>query len=77
MALLDALKPKEQPLECVLPCTGPLYSSPQGLDGFIEPPLASPLGGLAMARILLNIRHHSSIEERLSIRLRIEPAIEI
>ena len=77
MAPLDALKPKEQPLACVLPCKGPLDSSPQGMDGCIEQPLAPPLGGLAMARIFLNVRNHSGIEDRLSIRLRIELAIEI
>ena len=47
------------------------------MNRFIEPPLAPSLGTLAIARILLDVRNHPRIEDRLAIRLGIEPTIEI
>jgi hypothetical protein len=76
VALLDGLKPEQQPLACVLPRTRPLYSIPSRMHCFIEQAQAPPLGTLALARILLDVRHHPSMEDRLAIRLRIEPTIE-
>src|SRR5262245_24543997 len=43
----------------------------------IEPPLAPALGTGAIARILLDVRNYPRIEDRLTIRLGIEPTIEI
>jgi len=49
MALLHVFKPKQQPLEFVLPRKGPIDASPQGMDGGIEEPFAPSLGALAVA----------------------------
>jgi len=37
------------------------------MDGFIEDPLASALGGFAIARILFDVRNQPRIEDALPI----------
>jgi hypothetical protein len=39
------------------------------MNGFIEQTLSSSLGGLAIARVLFNVRNHPSIEDQLPIRV--------
>jgi hypothetical protein len=52
VSLLQVFKPKQQPLELILPRKGPIDASPQGMDGGIEEPFAPSLGALAVAGIL-------------------------
>jgi hypothetical protein len=47
------------------------------MDRLIEEPLTTSLRRLAVALVLFDVRYHPSIEDRLAIRLGIEPAIEI
>ena len=47
------------------------------MDRFVEQPLAPSLGSFAIARILFNVGDHPRVEDRLAIRLGIEPTIEI
>src|SRR6266850_2845641 len=75
--LLNVFKTEEQPLELVLPRKRPFHSIPSRMDRLIEQPLASALGALAMARILLDVRNHPRIEDGLAICCRIEAPIEI
>src|SRR6266850_4236345 len=77
MALLHVFKPKEQPLECILPGECPIDASSQGMDGGIEEPLASSLGALAVAGILFDIGDHARIEDQLPIALGIKSRVEI
>ena len=77
MALLAVFKPEQQPLELVFPRKGPLDTQPQGVEGFVEQPLASAFGGLAIARILFDVRNHTGIEDALPIAGGIKTAIEI
>ena len=68
VALLDVFETEEQPLEFVLPRKRPLDSLPSRLNRFIEQLLAPALGTFALARILLDVRNHPRIEDRLAIR---------
>jgi hypothetical protein len=45
MSLLNALKTKEEPLECILPRKGPVDASSQRMEGGIEEPFAPLLDG--------------------------------
>jgi len=36
MALLHVFKPQEEPLECIFPRQGPIDTSPQGMNSFVE-----------------------------------------
>src|SRR6266849_387078 len=47
------------------------------MDRGVEQPLAPTLGGFAITRILLDVWHHPRIEDRLAIRLGIEPTIQV
>ena len=47
------------------------------MDGFIEEPLASALGGFAIAGILFDVGDHPRIENALAIRSGVKAAIEI
>ena len=53
--LLDTFKSEQEPLELIFPRKGPFDTHPQGMDGFIEEPLPSALGRLAVARILFDV----------------------
>ena len=75
--LLDELESQKQPFEFILPGKGPLDLHSQGIDGFVEQPLAPTLGALAVAGILFDVGDQARIEDRLAIRLGIKPAIEI
>jgi hypothetical protein len=77
VALLNALKPQEEPLELVFPRKGPLDTHPQGMDGFVEEAFASALGRLAVARILFDVGDQARIENTLPIVRRIKAAIEV
>src|SRR5947209_20520674 len=55
VSLLDAFKSEQQPLELVFPRKGPFDTHPQCMDGCIEEPLASALGGFAIAGILFDV----------------------
>src|SRR2546426_1287321 len=54
---------------CALPISGkgPFDTHPQGMDGFIEEPLPSALGRLAVARILFDVGDQARIENALPI----------
>src|SRR2546427_507632 len=65
VSLLDAFKSEQQPLELVFPRKGPFDTHSQGMDGFIEEPLASALGGFAIAGILCDVGDHPRIENAL------------
>src|SRR6266436_8084262 len=69
VSLLNVLKTQEQPLEFVLPRKGSLDTASQCMDSFIEEPLASSLGGLAIARVFFDVRNHASIEDHFPIVL--------
>ena len=77
MPPLQVLKSQQQPLEFILPRKRPLRSIPQGMDIGIEQPFPSALDGLPIARVLFDIRNHTGIKDHFTIRLRIEPAIEV
>jgi hypothetical protein len=77
MPLLQVFKTKQQPLKFIFPRKGPINTSPQGMDGGIEEPLAPPLGALAVAEILFDIGDHASIENALSIVRGIKTRVEI
>src|SRR6201987_3518046 len=47
------------------------------MDRFVEQSLAPTLGGLAMTRVLCDIRHHASIEAHLLMARGIKAAIEV
>ena len=47
------------------------------MDGFIEEPLASALGGFAIAGILFDVGDHPRIENALAIRPGVKAAVEI
>jgi hypothetical protein len=55
VALLNALKPQEEPLELIFPRKGSLDTHPQGMDGFVEEAFTSALGRLTVARILFDV----------------------
>src|SRR6266446_378437 len=76
VALLDVREPEEQPLACVLPRKGPLDALPSGMDGLVEQALAPALGGLAIPRMLLDGRNHPRMEDRLTMRRGIAPAVQ-
>ena len=75
--LLDTFKAKQQPLELIFPGTGPFDTPPHGLDGVIEAPLASALGGVAMARSLFDGRTQPCIEDALPIACGSTATIEV
>jgi hypothetical protein len=75
--VLETFKAEQQPLEFVLPRKGPLDTHPQGMDGGVEPPLASALGVLAVAGVLFNVGDHPRIENALTIRFGVKAAVEI
>jgi hypothetical protein len=77
MSLLHVFKPQQQPLEFVLPRKGPIDTRPQGMNSFIEEPLASSLGPLAVAWVLFDVRNHAGIEDHLPVVRGIEPSIEV
>ena len=77
VALLNALKPHEEPLERIFPCKGPLDTHPQGMDGFVEEACASALGRLTVARILFDVGNQPGIEHTLPIVRSIKAAIEV
>ena len=77
VALLNALKPQEEPLELIFPRKGPLDPHPQGMDGGVEAAFASALGGLAVARMLFEVGDQARIENTLPIVRRITAAIEV
>ena len=47
------------------------------MDGGIEEPLASALGGFAIARILFDVGDHARIENARAIRSGVKAAIEV
>src|SRR2546421_363788 len=47
------------------------------MDRFVEQPLAPTLGGLAITRVLFDIRNHARIEDHLPIAFGIKAAIEV
>jgi hypothetical protein len=47
------------------------------MERCVEQPLAPALGRFTIARILFDVGDHPRIEDRLAIRLGIEPAIKI
>ena len=47
------------------------------MDGGVEQPLAPALGCLAVARILFDVGNQPRVEDRLAIRLGIEPTIQV
>jgi hypothetical protein len=57
--LLEAFKPQEQALKVVLPRQGPLDTHPQGMDRFINEPLAPALDALAVAWVLFDGGEHA------------------
>jgi hypothetical protein len=65
--LLDGFKSEQQPFELVFPRKGPLDLHSQGVDGFVEEPLAPTLGALAVAGILFDVGDHAGIENAASI----------
>ena len=67
VALLDVLEPEQQPLALVLPCTRPLDALPSRMQRCIAQPPAPALGTCAIARVLLDVRHHPCIEDRLAL----------
>jgi hypothetical protein len=75
--LLDTFKSEQEPLEFVLPRTGPLDPHPSRMDHGMEQPLAPTLGALAVARILWDVGNHTGIENALAIVCRIKAAIKI
>src|SRR5437870_10400382 len=77
VSLLDAFKSEQQPLALVFPRKGPFDTHPQRMDGFIEEPLASALGALAVARILFDVGDHPRIENARAIRSGVKAAVEI
>ena len=77
MPLLDVFKPQEEPLEFILPRECPIHTSPQGMDGGIEQPLAPALGALAVAGILCDVGDHAGIENAFAIVRGIKASIEI
>ena len=77
VSLLDAFKSEQQPLELIFPRKGPFDPHPQRMDGCIEEPLASALGGFAIAGILFDVGDHPRIENALAIRPGVKAAVEI
>jgi hypothetical protein len=65
--LLDTFKAEQEPLEFVLLRKGPLDPHPYRMDHGIEQALPSALGGLAIARILFDVRNQPRIENALPI----------
>jgi hypothetical protein len=55
VSLLDAFKAEQQPFARIFPRQGLLDTPPQGMDGFVAEALASTLGSLAVARILVDV----------------------
>jgi hypothetical protein len=77
MSWLHMFKPQEESLEFALPRKGSIDARPQGMNGGIEEPFAPSLGALAVARILLNVGDHASIENALTIVRGIKASVEI
>ncbi len=77
MSLLHVFKTQEEPLECIFPRKGPIDTSPQGMDSFVEEPLPSSLGALAVAWILLNVGEHARIEHARAMVRGIKTCIKI
>jgi hypothetical protein len=77
MSLLHVFKTQQQPLEFVLPRKGPIDPSSQGMDSSIEQALSPLLGSLPIARILFNVRDHTSIKNTLAVVRGIKPSIEV
>jgi hypothetical protein len=74
---LDAFKAPQQPLELIFPRTGPLDTHASSMDGFVEEPLASALGALAVAGILREVGDHAGIEPALARVWRVKAAIKV
>jgi hypothetical protein len=77
VALLDGLAPEPPPLAWVLPRQRPLDAIPSRLHGGMAPPLAPTRGTLALARMLLEVRHQARLAERLAVGLRLQAAIPV
>jgi hypothetical protein len=73
MALLQVFETQEEPLEFILPGESPIDTSPQGMASGIE----EPLGALAIAGILWDVRDHAGIENALAIVRGIKSGVEI
>jgi hypothetical protein len=76
VALLDAFKTPQQPLERLFPGKGPFDTHPQRMDGGIAEAFASALGRLAVARMLLDVGDQARMENALPIVRGITAAIE-
>jgi hypothetical protein len=77
VALLDVLKPEQQPLAFVLPRKGALDSQAERMEGGIEEPRAPALRALTVARILGDVGEQARIENALPVPCAITTAIEV
>jgi hypothetical protein len=73
--LLNVLKPKEEPLACILPRQGPIDMSPQHMDGGIESPLAPSFR--ALAGILCDMGDPAGMENTLAMVRGIKTCVKI
>ena len=74
---VDVFKSEQPPFALILPRTGALDVHPQRMDHFIEEAFASALGGLAIPRILFDVRDHAGVENALAIVRGIKAPIEV
>jgi class 3 adenylate cyclase len=77
VALLDAFKAEQQPLELIFPRKGPLDPHASCVHGSVEEAFAPTLGVLAVAWILLDIREQARVDNALAIVGRSKAAIEV
>jgi hypothetical protein len=68
MSLLHVFKTQDEPLEFIFPRKCPIDTSPQCMNRFVEEPLPSLLGALAVAWILFDVGDHAgSVNFRASL----------
>jgi hypothetical protein len=77
MPLLDVLEPEQSPLELVLPRKRLLHAISSRMHGVIAHAFAPSLRGFSGARVLLNVRNQTRIEDRLAMMPRIKSTITI
>jgi hypothetical protein len=75
--LLGVLEPEPSLLELILPRTRSLHALSSRRHGVIAHAFAPSLRGFSVARVLLNGRNQTRIEDRLTMMLRINATIKI